>query len=162
MLRLTVHHNIHLTRQERYALHQGEDLLVIGTSLPIWTVKNITSEPGKEVFCYYYLKNPKKEVPIKILPDGYEITIPYREGTKLEISDEEYRRIVSENKEKLDELYAKTTKEVSSKNLLDIREGGSEFLNYRELNTVLVKEKEIQIMHHVTIGTIEKLEKSFL
>lgn len=161
MLRLTICHNIHLTRDERYALHQGEDILVVGTSLPVWTLKNLTTEPGKEVFCHYHLKNPKKEVPIKILEDGYEITIPYREGTKLEISDDEYRRLVMEDKEKLEQLYAQTVKEVSSKNLLDIKDGGSAYLNYRELNKIFVKDREVQIMHYVIIDTIEHLEKSF-
>jgi|688.fasta_scaffold43995_3 hypothetical protein len=162
MLRLTVHHNIHLTKEQRYALHNGEDVAVVGVSLPIWTHKNVTTEPGREVFCQYILKNPKQELPIKILTNGYEITIPYREGTKLEISNEEYRKLVLENPEELERLYEKTIREVSSKNLLDIKDGGSEFLNYKELNHAMVKQKEIHIMHHVTIGTYEKLEKSFI
>lgn len=160
MLRLTIHHNIHLTKEERYALHEGEEILVTGVSLPIWTNRNITSEPGREVFCNYYLQNPKKEIPIQILEDGFEIVLPYREGSKLEISDEDYRILAVKNPKKLEELYSKTLKEVSSKNLLDLQDGGCGFLNYRELNKVVVKGYELQIMHYVAIGTIEKLESS--
>lgn len=163
MLRLTIQHNIHLLKDERYDLHNGKEICVVGVSLPIWTINGLTSEPGREVFCNYYLKNPKKEVPIKFLVDGYELTIPYREGKKLEISDEEYRFLISNNdQKKLDELKAQTIREVSSKNLLDIKDGGSQFLNYRELNTVSLKNRTIEVMHHVTLSTIEKLEKSFI
>lgn len=160
MLRLTIHHNIHLTKEERYALHQGQEILVIGVSIPVWTIRNITSEPGQEVFCYYHLKNPKTETPIQILNDGYEITLPYREGGIIPLSDEEFRNLNYKNPIKLDEIYSKTVKEVSSKNLLDIADGGSELLSYRELNKISIKEKDLQIMHHVSISTIEKLKDS--
>ena len=157
MLRLTIHHNIHLTREQRYALHNGEDLNVIGVSIPIWLIKKGTSEPANEIFCRYYLKNPKIDTPIKIFDDGYEISLPYREGKKIYISDKEWRELNSNDPEKLEDMYVKTIKEVSSKNILDIKDGGSEFLNYRELNKVMIKKKELNIMHHITINKIENL-----
>jgi hypothetical protein len=161
MIRLSIHHNIHLNEEQRYGLHQGKNVNVVGFSIPVWHLNNFTSEPAKEVFCNYYIKNPKKEIPIKILTDGYEINLPYREGKKIEISEEEYQKLLFENRKKLDEMYSKTIKEVSSKNLLNIKDGGSEFLYYRELNTVLIGKKNLQIMHHVSIDCIKKLEKSF-
>lgn len=161
MLRLTIHHNIHLNREQRYALHKGEDISVVGVSIPIWFIKKGTSEPANEIFCNYYLKNPKKEIPIKILDDGYEITLPYREGKTLPITDEDWRKMNLKNPDVLDDMYLKTVREVSSKNLLDVEDGGSDgFLNYRELNKVIIKEKELNIMHHITINKIENLLES--
>jgi len=61
------------------------------------------------------------------------------------------------NPNKLEDMYVKTVKEVSSKNILDIEDGGSAFLNYRELNKVMIKNKELNIMHHITINKIENL-----
>ena len=157
MLRLTIHHNIHLTREQRYALHNGEDVSVVGVSIPIWFIKKGTSEPANEIFCRYYLKNPKKETPIKILDDGYEISLPYREGKTISINEDEWRDLNMKNPSKLEDMYVKTVKEVSSKNILDIEDGGSAFLNYRELNKVMIKNKELNIMHHITINKIENL-----
>ena len=103
------------------------------------------------------MKNPKIDTPIKIFDDGYEISLPYREGKKIYISDKEWRELNSNDPEKLEDMYVKTIKEVSSKNILDIKDGGSEFLNYRELNKVMIKKKELNIMHHITINKIENL-----
>lgn len=160
ILNLNIQHNIHLTREQRYQLHDGVDVEVVGVSIPVWIINNVTSEPVTEVFCKYYLKNPKLEIPIKILKDGYEITIPYRQGKKLEISDEEWRDLSFKNPDKLHEMYASLPKEVSTKNLLDLIEGGSEFMNYKELNKIMINDKTINVMHFVTISTIEKLNIS--
>lgn len=155
MLSLTIHHNIHLTKQQRYALHEGQDIVVVGVSIPVWIADKMTSEPAKEVFCNYYLKNPKEEIPIRILDDGYEITIPYREGKDLNLSNEEWRELNMNDPEKLQEMYENLESEVSSKNLLDIEDGGSEFLNYRELNKVPSEDKFLNIMHHIVISKME-------
>lgn len=160
MLRLNIYHNIHLTKEQRYDLHAGKDMKVTGVSVPVWFLGTATSEPAQEVFCNYYLKNPKKEIPIKILNDGYEINLPYRPSSMPEISDEEWRDLNLNNPKKLNKIYESYKKEVSSKNLLDICDRGSKFLNYRELNKIFIKEKELNIMHHITIGDIEELKKS--
>lgn len=157
MLSLTIHHNIYLTKEQRYKLHNQEDITVIGVSVPVWHINKMTSEPAKEVFCKYKIKNPKVEIPIVILEDGYEISIPYREGVGLEISDDEWRRLLREDSEKLENMYRNTIQEVSSKNLLDLKDGGSEHLSYRELNKTKSKDKIFNIMHCVKIEKIEKL-----
>lgn len=136
MLKLTINHNIYVSREQSYLLHEGKEIIIIGASVPVWFYNKVSSEPAIEVFCKYYIKNPKKETPIKILEDGYEINLPFE------------KNIIN-------------NKEISSKSLLDIRDGGSEFLNYRELNKVLVKDKTLSIMHYVTINRLEKIEKSF-
>jgi hypothetical protein len=135
MLKLTINHNIYVSREQSYLLHQGKEIITIGASVPVWFYNKVSSEPAIEVFCKYYIKNPKKEIPIKILEDGYEINLPFEEKS-------------------ID------SKEISSKSLLDICDGGSEFLNYRELNKVLVKDKTLSIMHYVTINRLEKIEKT--
>jgi len=161
MLRLNIYHNIHLDKNQRYDLHQGKDIRIIGISVPVWFLGKVTSEPAQEVFCNYYIKNPKKEIPIKILSDGYEINLPYRPSSSIEkMSDDEWRKLNRDDTQKLEKIYDSYKKEVSSKNLLDICDGGSKFLNYRELNKIFVKEKELNIMHHITISDIEELEKS--
>jgi hypothetical protein len=154
MLRLTIYHNVHLTKDQVYDLHDGKEIVAVGVSMPIWFVGKLTSEPANEVFCKYYLKNPKQEKPIKILEDGYEITIPHHLGESPDIHE------AMENLTKLEKINAKTKKEVSSKNLIDIADGGSEFLNYRELDKVIVNNKELSIMHYVVINRMQKLEES--
>jgi hypothetical protein len=157
---LNIHHNIHLTREQCYLLNEGTDIVVVGVSVPVWVSNKLTSEPAKEVFCKYYIKNPKQEIPIKIFSDGYEITMPYREGQTLEISDEEWRDLNLNNPEKLQQMYSSLLPEVSAKNLLDVKDMGCEFLSYRELNEVPTDNKTISIMHHVTISRIENLIES--
>ncbi len=160
MIRLTIQHNIHLTRDQRYALHEGIELVVVGVSVPVWFQNNATSEPGKEIFCRYYIKNPKEDCPIRILDNGYEITLPCRPGQRLSISNEEWRQLNFKEPEKLKEMYSNLVNDVSSKNLIDIRDGGSEHLSYREHNKIKKGEDMMNTMHFVSIGTIESLEES--
>jgi hypothetical protein len=157
MLSLTIHHNIHLTREEAYALHAGEEVVTTGYSVPVWFYNKLTSEPARELFCRYILKNPKKDVPIQIMDFGYDISIPYREGTKLEISDEEWRHLNMNDRDKLDALYKKTVSEVSSKNLLDHIDGGIGQLYYREHNKVKKGNDLLSIMHFVCIARAESM-----
>lgn len=154
-LSLTIQHNIHLTREERYALHEGDEITTIGVSLPVWFYGKLTSEPAVEVFCIYQLKNPKKDMPIQILSNGYEITLPFREGIDLKISDEEWRDLSLNNPDRLEGLYKQTVTEISSKSLLDLRDGGSEHLMYREHNKVKKGDEILSIMHFVCMGTME-------
>ena len=153
MLRLTVYHSIHLTREQIYSLESGKDVVTVGVSVPTWFIKKITSEPANEVFCKYYLQNPKKEIPIKILEDGYQVTLPYREA-------KQYDPLAKSTHNDLDDMYFKSIKEISCKNLLDPPDGGCGFLNYRELNKVKVRGKELNIMHYVVIKRIEELIQS--
>jgi hypothetical protein len=155
MLRLTIYHNIHLTKDQVYDLHNGKNIKVVGVSIPIWFIGKLTSEPANEVFCNYYLKNPKQETPIKILQDGYEISLPYYMGATTTVAT------AMDNLTNLKSIHSKSAKEVSSKNLLDIIDGGSEFLNYRELDKINVNNKELSIMHYVVINRMQKLQESF-
>lgn len=160
MLSLTIHHNIHLTRDERYSLHNGVEIIVVGVSVPVWFAGKTTSEPAKEVFCRYFLRNPKKEMPIQILEDGYEISMPYREGTVLAISDEDWHIMNRDDPAKLEAMYKMQISEISSNNLLDVKDGGCGGLCYREHNKIKSGDGFLNIMHYICIEPIEHLTNS--
>lgn len=159
-LSLTIHHNIHLTRAERYALHEGREIVTVGVSVPVWFIDKVTTEPAKEVFCRYRLKNPKEELPIQILDDGYEISVPFREGTRLALSDEEWRYLNLHQPDKLEAMYRSEVQEVSSRNLLDPADGGCVSLIYREHNKLLRPDQTVNIIHCVAIQDLSVLTES--
>lgn len=101
-------------------------------------------------------------MPIQILDDGYEISLPFREGTRLEISNEEWRHLNLTDPDKLDTLYRETLSEASSKNLLDVKDGGCQSFVYREQNKVQYGEKTLKIMHYVSIHDISMLTNSLI
>jgi len=155
MLALTIHHNVRLDRSQRYKLHEGEDLVVVGVSVPVWFFNKTTSEPAKEIFCKYYLKNTGSEAPIRNLPDGYEITIPNRPAEKPRIITNDQWRVMTQ--EQRDEYYSQCVPEVSSKNLLDISDGGAKNLTYREQNQIKQDNEMMRIMHYVCIGDMDNM-----
>ena len=158
MLTLTIQHNIYLTKNDRYALHEGESIDTIGVSIPVWHQGNKTSEPAKEIFCNYYLRNPKKEIPIKVLEDGYLLNIPHRIPNRIqrEVEDAEWLQMTQEQREA---YYTSRPKEMSSASLLDIKDGGSESLMYKETNTVKTNGKFMKISHYINIYDIKYLER---
>ena len=160
MLNLTIQHVIALTRNQRYALHEGINLVVVGVSVPVWYMNKATSEPAKEVFCKYSITNTKDDTPIMAKGEGYELVLPYREGKSLEITDEQWRELNMKNPDKLERMYANCVQEVSSKNLLDIKDGGCSHLSYREHSKIRHEGKELQIVHFIQICDIERLKES--
>jgi len=157
MLSLTIQHLIHLTRDQRYALHTGIEIVVAGISIPVWHMDKTTSEPAREVFCKYYLSNGKDDLPIQIRNDGYEVSIPHREGKKLDITDEQWLDLGMNNPEELEKLYQKCISEVSSKNLLDICDGGCQCLAYREHNKLKQENNPLNVVHFMQIVDMGKL-----
>lgn len=160
MLNLSIYHKIHLTRKERYDLHDGKETIVTGVSVPIWYIKTISSEPGQEVFCRYYLSNNKSNSPIKIIKDGYGIEIPFQppeQPKAAKIPSFLKKFFLKKNTPILKE---KKQKCMSSVNLLDIKDGGSKSLSYREFNKVKSEENIVTISHYVTIEDISHLENS--
>lgn len=153
---LTVQHNIFLTKEERYTLHAGEPIEVIGISVPVWLYgEETTSEPAKEVFCRYYLYNTKEDLPIKTLEDGYEICVPHKIPENLpDASNEEWKEF---NEDQLEAYYESRENTVTSQNLLDVTDGGSGSIMYREHNSFEKNGSEYEIIHFIHITTIEKL-----
>lgn len=163
MLSIAIHHNIWLTRDQRYAIHEGTEIVVVGVSIPVWVHDNrVTSEPAKEVFCKYYLKNPKQELEIQIMKDGYVINIPNNEGSVPNLSDEEWRYLNFNFPQKLEACYDKCQRSVTSKNLLDIKDGGSKYLSFREHNKIKSNDELINFIHFVNISDMDELNKSIV
>lgn len=157
-LTLTIRHMIHLTKEQRYALHGGEAIETIGCSLPVWFDHDISSEPAREVFCNYYLSNVKQEIPIKILENGYEIVLPYKEHPKRrDLTNEEWRTM---SEEQLEVYYKLNGYAVTSESLLDVADGGSECLMYREHNKVKFNNKMLAIVHFVSIEDMDYLHRT--
>lgn len=157
MLTISIQHSIYLSKKERYNLHEQKEVDVVGVSVPVWHLENKTSEPAKEIFCNYYLRNPKKEIPIKTMNDGYLICLPYKIPTSRvrEISNEDWLKL---NQEQREAYYTAIPNEISSTSLLDIQDGGSETLMYRESNTIKNGDKFIKIVHYVNIYSIDYLK----
>lgn len=161
MLTLAIYHNIHLTRDQRYHLHAGLDLEVVGVSIPIWFNNKISNEPAKEVVCKYKLRNTKENMPIEFEPDGYLINIPHKPGVNPTLTDEEWRKLYAEEPELLQQIYQQCWGELSTQNLLDIKDGGSAHLYYREHNKLKSEGKDVHLVHFVVISKIEELIESF-
>lgn len=159
MLTLTIHHNIFLTKEQRYELVRGQDIVTVGVSVPVWFVEGFSSEPAKEIFCKYLLSNIQQDIPIQIREDGYEIVIPYRSSiyARKAISDEEWRRY--SEKERRD-YYATWKASIHPGNLLDPSDGGTACITYREHNKADTDGKKFSIVHFVNIDDISQLEES--
>jgi len=153
---LTIHHNILLTKDERYNIHNNVEVVVIGASVPVWCIDDKTSEPAEEIFCRYYIDN-LRQAPIQIASDGYIINLPNRPAKIPKIIDDERWRELNAFEREM--YYSRWESEVSSKNLLDIKDGGSQSLIYKEQNKIKKNNNFINVMHYINIGIIENLEQ---
>ena len=79
MATLTISHYLYLDRDQRYGLHNGNSIEVIGVAVPVWFKKGNTSEPAPEIFCKYKLVNNKTGGNIIRNNQGYTITMPHIE-----------------------------------------------------------------------------------
>ena len=154
-LSLAIHHNILLTSNERQLLQGETTVKVVGVSVPVWCLGDKHSEPAKEVFCNYYLKNSNIETPVQRLADGYAIFIPNKQGkAPPALTDDEWRKLTEKEKE---DYYTLWVPQISTKNLLDVKNGGCGCLKYREQNKIKFQNKIIKIMHYIHINPIEVL-----
>lgn len=163
MLSMAIHHNLWLNRDQRYAVHNGIEIVIIGISVPVWVTDNkTTSEPAKEVFCKYYIKNPKIDIPIQIVDDGYEISLPNRQGTVPNLTDDEWRHLNFNQPSKLDFYYHNCSRAACSQNLLDLKDGGSKCLSFREHNKIKKDNEFINFIHFVNIADMDELTNSLV
>jgi hypothetical protein len=159
-LTLAVHHLIHLTKEQRYKLHAGEQVKTPGVSVPVWFIGENSTEPAREVFCNYYLSNPKGDFPIRIMKDGYAIPIPHKPPPpKPDVTDEQWFKMNTEEREAYE---AQIKSGFTSDNLLDYKDGGSKFLYYREHNKIKHEGKKLTIIHFVQISDISDLTDSLI
>jgi hypothetical protein len=143
--KLTILHNIQLSKEERYYLQNEESIVqIIGVCVPVWCNGEETNEPAREIFCRYVLKNSKIDKAIRILEDGFIITLP----NQIEVKKTD--GLIFANK---------SNNQRSYKNLLDPIDRGGRTLQYREKNRAIYKNKKITIMHYVHIGDEEESNK---
>ena len=157
---LSISHHIYLTAEERYNLHDRKEIETTGASLPIWFYRGTTSEPGAEVFCRYILRNEQEEESIiSNAEGGYEINLPQlpKGHKKPKLSDEDWLKMSFEEKEK---WYLENKAPLSSKNLLDYKDGGGKHLGWREHNKLMKYGKTLSIVNFVQIDDISDLTES--
>jgi hypothetical protein len=146
---LCTSHNIFLTKEQIYNLYRGDKIEVVGVSVPVWFYnRKETNEPAPEIFCKYLLKceNKNFQKNIDITKDGYEITL-FKESfsNKLQNKIKKYFKI-------------KNNEYPSVKSLLDIKDGGSEWLSFK----VYESSEYINITHSIEIQRIENLINSLI
>jgi hypothetical protein len=137
-LTLTTSHNIFLDRQQRYDLFNGKEIEVVGVSVPVWYHQGKTSEPGNEVFCKYKLIPCEHKILIKHNSTGYEIYLP-----KKSFNPED-----------------NVANPLTLKNILDHKDGGIEWIAFRQVGKAKKNKKPVGIVNFVEIKTIEELEKT--
>jgi hypothetical protein len=137
-LHLAINHLIFLTKDERYALFNGTNIETVGVTIPVWFWLGNTTEPAKEIFCKYLITNQPTSDTIDLWDGGYKINTPQQD--------------------KMDEIPPKIKEVVahksvgSAKNLLDIKDGGSQWLQYK----VFKKFKAVGVTHPIrVVHTIE-------
>jgi hypothetical protein len=140
---LIISHYIYLNREQRYELHSGKKIEVVGISIPVWFNKGTTSEPAKELFCKYQITNEPKEKEITPFEEGYIINLPQ----KPDLDEQEMNLYFS--------VETKT-----SENLLDIKDGGSEELEFKQYSKIKKDNKEFNVLHFVEIKTEEVLKNT--
>jgi hypothetical protein len=152
---LTIAHNLFLTREEIYNYFSGDEIEVIGVSIPVWLADGETSEPAVEVFAKYRLMHTKEKILIKHNKQKYEIYIPKTPSYEPPyISNDMWQSLNEEEKEK---YYGKLDREVTIKNLLDIKDGGSEWLAFKQYSKSKKDKKTLNVIHYVEIKKIEDL-----
>ena len=155
---LAISHNLYLTREERYAWYAGDDLEVIGVSVPVWFHKGLTSEPAVEVFVKYKLLNRNENIFIKQVEDGYEIIIPPKAENDTSVPDAIWKDFTEQERE---DWYRENEPLPSIQNVLDVKDGGSSYLAFRQLNKAeRAPKKTITLVHFVEIKPIEDLLKT--
>jgi len=143
---LTILHNIFLTREQRYKLAGGEEVEAVGVSVPVWFHKEKTSEPGEEIFVKYRLSNDQNLRAITDWEEGYAINIPqHTDGAERLI------RAIGDGAE---------SNIPNANTLKDIKDGGSEWLCFKQYTKVHKGKRIYNILHFIEIKDIGDLEET--
>lgn len=144
MATLIISHNIYLNREQRYALHERTPQDAVGISIPVWFHKGNTSEPAKEIFCKYQITNDSSIKAVVPTNDGYIINIPQHIKFKSNSISEEVRDFLNQNIS-------------TSEKLLDLKDGGSEWLDFRSFGKISHNEIIYNVIHFIEIKPMESL-----
>lgn len=160
MFILAIHHNIFLTRKERYQLANGEPVKTIAANIPVWFYRFATSEPATEVFCEYILTNSPGETNVQILKNGYKINIPQLpEGWEEPVppTNEEWQKMSPIKQEK---WYVENMRLLSGLNLLDHKDRGAKRMYFEYKIDTQRNGHPVKQTHTIEISDISVLEQS--
>lgn len=158
MLTLIISHNIHLERAERYNLANGLEVNVVGVSVPVWYFRGNTSEPAGEIFCKYILTNKPNEFPVSIHDQGYRINVPQiPANTELRKKPKDWERY---NLQQRIEWYKRYNFPINGSDLMDLKDGGLEFLRYNHYQKLMGYGGGINVTHMIHINKMEMLISS--
>lgn len=150
MLTISVLHKIFLTKEERYALHQGHAVRVMGISVPTWFIGDKTSDPSQEIFCEYTIVNNKAgSRPVTPAAKGYTIFLPQTHETMPKVVNP-FQGTASEER----------VRPPTSFNLLDMKDGGCESINFKQYTRLKLKGELVNLLHFVDIEDTSVLDKT--
>ena len=127
---LTVHHNLYLTREERYKVTAGETVVITGVCVPVWSQKDFTTEPAVEVFVQYHIV-PNQPLAVKQGTGGFTICLPEPPPKVARVPDHVWRSL---SKIDQDLWYERNEPGPSISHLFDVKDGGCAFLAFRQFN----------------------------
>jgi hypothetical protein len=153
---LTISHNLFLTDEHRSILKDGDGIQLVGVSCPIWAHKGSSSEPGVEVFSLYRIY-VADQLSIKHQKDGYEITIPEKSKETEKLPDDIWDSL---SKEEQDLWYANNEPEPCLRNLLSIKDGGSDWLAFRQLSKIKKSNRLLYLIHFIEMKNADLLAES--
>ncbi len=145
MATFTASHYLYMTKQQRYDLHSGKEVQMNGVLIPVWFEKGNTSEPAKEVFCEYTLRNTRKKSGVEFNKKGFVIDMPYFEIAGGENTDREILRAAQQ-------------RIGTSELLLDLDDGGLEHCEFRYFHKKTIAGKKHNVIHFVEIKPLDVLD----
>jgi hypothetical protein len=141
MATLTISHYIYLTKDERYKLHEGQPMEVVGVSVPVWFHKGSTTKPAQEMFVKYRLTNCLPNRAITAFEEGYCINLPQKNDLTAPIQVQQ----------------AVGVEVGTSERLLNYKDGGSEYLEFRQYSKVQKHKRTFNVVHFVELKPVEDL-----
>jgi hypothetical protein len=163
---LTIHHNLFLTRDERYKLVEREPIQVTGVCVPIWVLNKTgkSTEPGAEVFCTYEINNLEdKKKNVRKTEIGYAINLPQMPPNYVPIPPPSIERWQEMSQQDQEDWYMTRKHFVTSENLRDITDGGAEYLRFEKQRKAKLKRgPHIHVAHWIEIKPVETLNDSMM
>lgn len=137
----------------------GKSVEIVGISVPVWLTEDITSEPAVEVFCRYHLFAPEGVAEVATMPEGYQINLPNEKRPQCQVSLEQWRGMSFMEQE---EWYNKHRFPPQVRALRNISDGGGAYLRFEFRDETVFQEKEVELVHYVTLNTIDYLMGSLV
>jgi hypothetical protein len=146
MATLTISHHLYLNDEQRYDLHNGKMIEVLGIAIPVWFHKGNTSEPAQEIFCKYKITNDKSGPNILYNQEEFIVNMPHI-------------NIIQKNDVEIDEALKKSVqlKTGTSDNLLDIEDGGNDSCDFKLYHKLEINKKLHHLIHFFEMNKLDSL-----